>query len=126
MTNEAKVQATSRQLLQDHLVWDNHACLPMRPDDHTFLPQLEQYRAAGVDVVSLNIGYGSLDLEHHLRMAAAFRRWIHAMIVNSTEIRDVWLGSAPGYPADRIHMVMNGLHTRDHLRPERIEAAARR
>jgi len=78
MTNEAKVQATSRRLLHDHLVWDNHACLPMRPDDETFLPQLEQYRAAGVDVVSLNIGYGSLDLEHHLRMAAAFRRWIHA------------------------------------------------
>jgi membrane dipeptidase len=68
----------SGRLLGSHLVWDNHACLPMRPDDETFLPQLEQYRSAGVDVVSLNIGYGSLDLEHHLRMAAVFRRWIHA------------------------------------------------
>lgn len=50
--------------------------------------------------------------------ARAFRRWISAMIVNSAEIRDVWLGSAPDYPADRIHVMMNGLHTRDHLRPE--------
>ncbi|HET7462658.1 MAG TPA: glycosyltransferase [Longimicrobium sp.] len=50
--------------------------------------------------------------------ARAFRRWIDAMIANSTEIRDVWLRSAPGYPAERVHVVMNGLHTRDHLRPE--------
>jgi glycosyltransferase involved in cell wall biosynthesis len=49
--------------------------------------------------------------------ARAFRRWVDAMIANSTEIRDAWLGSEPGYPADRIHLVMNGLHTRDHLRP---------
>lgn len=47
----------------------------------------------------------------------AFRRWVDAMIVNSTEIRDVWLGSAPGYPPERINVVMNGLSTRDHLRP---------
>jgi glycosyltransferase involved in cell wall biosynthesis len=50
--------------------------------------------------------------------AWAFRRWIDAMIVNSTEIRDAWLGSAPEYPPDAIHVVMNGLHTRDRLRPE--------
>lgn len=49
--------------------------------------------------------------------ARAFRRWIDAMIVNSTEIREAWLGSAPDYPAGRVHVVMNGLHTRDHLRP---------
>ncbi|HET7232671.1 MAG TPA: glycosyltransferase [Longimicrobium sp.] len=49
--------------------------------------------------------------------ARAFRRWIDAMIVNSTEIRDVWMRSAPEYPAGRIHVVMNGLHTRDDRRP---------
>ncbi len=46
------------------------------PDDVSFLPQLDRFRAAGADVVSLNIGYGPYGLEHHLRMAAAFRRWI--------------------------------------------------
>lgn len=49
--------------------------------------------------------------------ARAFRRWVHAMIVNSTEIRDVWLRSAPGYPPERVDVVMNGLHTRDDQRP---------
>lgn len=53
----------------------------------------------------------------HGGRARVFRRWIDAMIVNSTEIRDAWLTSAPDYPAGRIHVVMNGLHTRDHLRP---------
>jgi len=49
--------------------------------------------------------------------ARAFGRWIDAMIVNSTEIRDAWMRSAPAYPAGRIHVVMNGLAARDHLRP---------
>lgn len=48
--------------------------------------------------------------------AHAFRRWVDAMIVNSTEIRDVWLRSAPDYPPERVHVVMNGLNPRDHLR----------
>jgi len=41
----------------DALVWDNHACLPLRPDDARFLPQLEGYREAGFNVVSLNVGF---------------------------------------------------------------------
>lgn len=66
----------AEQILQDILVWDNHACMPMRADDESFLPDLERFRAAGANVVSLNIGYGPYSLEHHLRMAAAFRRWV--------------------------------------------------
>jgi glycosyltransferase involved in cell wall biosynthesis len=49
--------------------------------------------------------------------ARAFRRWVHAMIVNSAEIRDVWLRSAPDFPPERVNVVMNGLHTRDDQRP---------
>ena len=49
--------------------------------------------------------------------AHAFRRWVDAMIVNSAEIRDVWLRSAPGYPAARVNVVMNGLPTRQDERP---------
>jgi glycosyltransferase involved in cell wall biosynthesis len=47
----------------------------------------------------------------------AFRRWIDAMIVNSAEIRDAWLRAAPGYPRERIHVVLNGLRPRDAERP---------
>ncbi|HSU12949.1 glycosyltransferase [Longimicrobium sp.] len=49
--------------------------------------------------------------------ARAFRRWVDAMIVNSTEIRDTWLRSAPGFPADRVNLVLNGLPARDAERP---------
>ena len=66
----------ARELIARSLVWDNHACMPLRPEDPSFLPQLESVAAAGVDVVSLNIGFGPQDLESHLRNLAAFRKWI--------------------------------------------------
>ena len=64
------------ELLKSNLVWDNHACMPLRPADRSFLPQLERFRAVGADVVSLNIGYGEDSLESHFRMVASFRQWI--------------------------------------------------
>lgn len=75
--NEATLNR-ARQLVGDTLVWDNHACMPLRPADESFLPQIERARAAGVDVVALNVGYGPLDLVSHLRMLASFRRWFTA------------------------------------------------
>lgn len=65
-------------LLDDALVWDNHGCMPVRPDDERFLPQLARYRAAGVDVAFLNIGFGEQGIEDHIRVLAHFRRWISA------------------------------------------------
>lgn len=47
----------------------------------------------------------------------AFRRGVDAMIVNSAEIRDAWLRSAPWFPARRVHVVMNGVVSRDAERP---------
>ncbi len=66
----------ARRLLDDALVWDNHGCLPMRPHDEGFLPQLARYRRAGVDHVSLNVGFGEMGIEAHVRMIAALRRWL--------------------------------------------------
>lgn len=76
MDNNGNGCARARQLLQSTLVWDNHACMPLRPDDESFLPQLDRFRAVGTDVVSLNVGYGPYGLEDHIRMFAAFRRWL--------------------------------------------------
>lgn len=58
------------------IVWDNHACMPLRPDDTRFLPELDRYRRAGVTMVSLNVGFGTQTLDEHVRMLAAFRHWI--------------------------------------------------
>lgn len=56
-------------------VWDNHACMPLRPDA-AFLPQLERYRAGGVDVVSLNLVFDSLPWILGIQVAATMRDWI--------------------------------------------------
>ncbi|WP_165191528.1 dipeptidase [Caulobacter soli] len=58
------------------LVWDNHGCMPLRAGDGDFLPQLERYRASGIDVVGLNVGFGLQSLEEHVRVLAWFRRWL--------------------------------------------------
>lgn len=62
----------------DAIVWDNHACMPLRPGDTRFLPGLERLRAAGFHVVSLNIGYDAQGPLEHLRMLATLRTWIAA------------------------------------------------
>jgi membrane dipeptidase len=58
------------------IVWDNHACMPLRPHDETFLPQLERVARSGVHVVGLNVGFGEQTIEAHVRVIAHFRRWI--------------------------------------------------
>lgn len=63
-------------LPQEAIVWDNHACLPLRPQDEAFLPQLSRFRNAGVTVVSINVGFGEQGIEQHVRMLAHFRRWL--------------------------------------------------
>jgi membrane dipeptidase len=76
VSGHSKKREEAGAFLASHLVWDNHGCMPLRWNDETFLPQLQRYRAAGVDVVSLNVGFGEQGVEEHLRMLAAFRHWI--------------------------------------------------
>jgi membrane dipeptidase len=57
------------------IVWDNHGCMPVRADDR-FLPQLERYRSAGVNVVSLNVGFADMSTLEHLRILSFMRQWI--------------------------------------------------
>lgn len=69
----------ARALLAHTLVWDNHGCMPVaRPHDTSFLPQLQRYRAVGVDVAILNVGFGEQGVEDHLRTLAAMRHWLLA------------------------------------------------
>jgi membrane dipeptidase len=73
--NEAR-QREARQLLRESLVWDNHACMPLRPGDASFLNQLDRVQSSGVDVISLNIGFGPLPLQDHLAVLAWYRTWL--------------------------------------------------
>ena len=67
---------SSADVLAANLVWDNHACMPLRPHDQAFLPQLERWRNVGTDVVFLNVGFGEQGIEEHVRTIANFRRWL--------------------------------------------------
>lgn len=76
--NFSAARARATDILHRVLVWDNHECMPLRPGDPSFLPQLRRFRDVGTDVVSLNVGFGPQSLEDHVRMLASFRAWIRA------------------------------------------------
>ena len=60
------------------LVWDNHACMPLRPNDDVFLPQLERARDNGVSAITLNIGCAEQTPEEHRAVLAWFQQWLGA------------------------------------------------
>jgi membrane dipeptidase len=65
----------AQSILRSSIVWDNHACLPMRADS-TFIPQIERYRRAGVTVLSLNVGFADMSLLEHMRVLSFMRQWV--------------------------------------------------
>ena len=72
----AKINA--KRLIEGSLAWDNHGCMPLRPNDTKFLPQLARYKKAGFDVVSLNAGFDAEPWTNTVAMLAHFRQWIQA------------------------------------------------
>ena len=72
----AGISRRAHDLLQRTLVWDNHACLPLRPLDETFLPQITRHKAAGVSLVSLNVYFDACAPESAFSMLAALRHWV--------------------------------------------------
>ena len=65
-------------LLGQGLVWDHHTCMPMRPNDTSFLPQLQRHKAAGFDAVTVNVGFGDMNAHAHLAMLGSMRAWLKA------------------------------------------------
>lgn len=70
------ISASKQSLLKRTLIWDNHACMPLRPGDESFLPQLERFRRSGVKVISLNVSFDAADPKDAFLMLATFRHWI--------------------------------------------------
>ena len=69
-------QSDIKQLFEQTLVWDNHACMPMRPGDDTFLPQLQRHRNAGVNMVLINIVFDMFPPHLGFGMLATIRQWV--------------------------------------------------
>lgn len=64
------------KILPGSLVWDNHACLPLRPEDRRFLPQLERMRATGVTVVTINAAFGTFGGDLADAMLDSVQNWV--------------------------------------------------
>ena len=47
----AAISDRTQTLLKKTLLWENHACMPLRPGDVAFLPQLERVRKSDVKKV---------------------------------------------------------------------------
>lgn len=73
--NPWNVTPEAATLHADALVWDNHACMPLRPDG-AFLPQLARCKDAGIDVVSLNVMFDAVAWPDGIHVLAFFRRWL--------------------------------------------------
>jgi membrane dipeptidase len=69
------VQQQDRPWWTDGVVWDNHACMPLRADD-SFLPQLERCRQSGLTVVTLNVGFDLTSVEQNLTVLTHFRGFV--------------------------------------------------
>ena len=64
--------------MDDLLIWDNHACMPLRTDT-SFLPQLRRYKAAGVSVVFLNVMFDNvMPWYRGVQILSAMRTWLLA------------------------------------------------
>jgi membrane dipeptidase len=65
-----------RDRFEEALVWDQHGCLPLRPDESA-IEELALYAESGVDFVSINVGMDSTPQLDTLQILAAFR---HAVL----------------------------------------------
>lgn len=79
----------ARALIDDTFVWDNHACLPLRPHETKFFPQLRRHKAAGFDAVTVNIGFGETGIEEHVRMLSVLRHWLRQHADDYVLLEDV-------------------------------------
>jgi len=70
------ISPRTKTLLKDTVVWDNHAGMPIRPGDTTFLPELDRYLSIGATIVFLNISFDLMPWYHGFKMLATFRTWL--------------------------------------------------
>jgi membrane dipeptidase len=85
-------------LYESALVWDQHGCLPLRPDEAA-IEELALYAESGVDFVSINVGMDSTPQLDTLQILAAFRQAVmhqEDRFVLVRSVRDVGRAKAAG------------------------------
>jgi membrane dipeptidase len=87
-----------RDLYKEAVVWDQHGCLPLRPEESA-VDELALYAESGVDFISINVGMDSTPPLDAFKVLSAFRRAVlqredRFALVRSA--RDVPLAKAAG------------------------------
>jgi len=67
-------ETRARDIYADALVWDTHS--GFMPDPKADLNNLQIWRDAGVDYLSIDVGFDLLSWEHTVKTLATFRHWI--------------------------------------------------
>lgn len=79
------------------LVWDAHACFPLKPKAD--LGELKQYKNAGINFVSINIGMDMDSFENILQVLAGYRNYIRSHsedYVLALSVKDILDAKASG------------------------------
>lgn len=63
------------ELHADALVWDQHTCLPLRPDSSA-IDSLELHTRSGADFVSVNVGFDLTSALDTVKVLSAFRQGV--------------------------------------------------
>jgi len=63
-------------MIKGPLIWDNHACMPLRADA-SYLPELSRVREAGVSVIILNVTFDRImDWHQGVKVLSFMRGWV--------------------------------------------------
>lgn len=79
------VSERARKLHAEALVWDDHA--GFGPDPSVDLEMLETWRAAGVDYLSVNVGYDVISWQQTVKNVGAFLTWLEKHADRFTLVR---------------------------------------
>ncbi|MEX2648754.1 MAG: membrane dipeptidase [Alphaproteobacteria bacterium] len=91
------LEARADRLYKDALVWDDHSGFDPQPNAD--LEYLRLWTDAGVDYLSIDVGYDVMDWRTSLRSLAAFRAWLLARPRTYTLVdraADVWRAKREG------------------------------
>lgn len=81
----------AKVLFDQNVIWDAHA--GFGPDPSVDLSKLQVWKDAGVNYLSIDVGYDVMDWRDTIKSLAAFRRWIVAnegyrLVTSVSEIRE--------------------------------------
>jgi membrane dipeptidase len=112
VASRCDVSEAAWKLHQDALVWDNHA--GFEPNPQVDLDVLEKWRSAGVDFLSINVGYDALDWQQAIKNIGAFLTWFEKRPTRFTLVRradDILLAKRDGKTA--ISFDLEGMNALD-------------